>query len=126
MLSRYQIVRGKRPPELPLPQGVRLDVRKHTHSVLSPEPALVVRFLADPTAAGFREFAAAYRELLAARFLERRHEFDALAASARSADVHIGCSCPTKANPDVRHCHTVLALRFMKANYPKLRVVMPV
>jgi hypothetical protein len=125
MLARYQIVRGKRPPGLPLPDGVRLDVRKHTGRVLSPEPDTVAAFLADPSSDGFRRFSSRYEELLMRRFRERRAEFDELAASASKADVYIGCSCPTKANPDVRHCHTYLALGFMKKHYPKLKVSLP-
>jgi hypothetical protein len=39
--------------------------------------------------------------------------------------VYLGCSCPSRANPDVQRCHTVLALQFMKKKYPKLRVVLP-
>lgn len=100
-------------------------MRKHTGRVLSPEPDAVVAFLADPSPDGFRSFRARYEKLLERRFLERRTEFDELAASASKTDVYIGCSCPTKANPDVRHCHTFLALRFMKKHYRKLKVVLP-
>jgi hypothetical protein len=125
MLARYQIIRGKRPPGCPLPDGVRIDVRKHTHRVLSPDAGSVVEFLAAPTDAGFRRFSIEYRKLLARRFREQRAPFDELAAAATDADVYIGCNCPTKTNPDVRHCHTYLALQFMKKKYPKLRVVMP-
>src|SRR5258708_2993305 len=56
MLARYQIVRGKRPPGSPLPDGIRIDVRKHTHHVLSPDAEAVVGFLADPSIAAFRQF----------------------------------------------------------------------
>jgi hypothetical protein len=124
MLARYRIVRGKRPPGDPLPEGGRVDVRKHTHHVLSPNPESVIAFLEDPSDASFRRFSADYRRLLAARFAERRAEFDALAAAASEGDVHIGCNCPTAKNP-VGHCHTVIALHFMKKKYPKLRVVFP-
>jgi hypothetical protein len=125
MLARYQIVRGKRPPGSPLPDGVRIDARKHTRSILSPEPKSVAAYLADPSSAAFRRFSSEYHHLLAARFRERRAEFDELAATAASSDVYIGCNCPTKANPDVNHCHTVLALQFMKKKYPKLKVAFP-
>lgn len=125
MLARYQIVRGKRPPGSPLPEGTRIDARKHTHSVLSPDPVAVGAFLAAPSDREFRRFSADYRALLQRRFRERRTEFDALAGAAMQADVYIGCNCPTKTNPDVNRCHTVLALRFMKKKYPKLRVVLP-
>jgi hypothetical protein len=125
MLARYQIVRGKRPPGSPLPDGTRIDARKHTHSVFSPDPESVGEFLAAPSNAAFSRFSAGYRRLLASRFEARRSEFDALADTATRADVYIGCNCPTKINPDVNRCHTVLALHFMKKKYPKLRVVLP-
>jgi hypothetical protein len=38
---------------------------------------------------------------------------------------HLGCSCPTAKNPDVMRCHTVLALRFMRAHYPALDIRYP-
>jgi hypothetical protein len=44
---------------------------------------------------------------------------------ANNNDVYLGCSCPTKRNPDVNRCHTVLALRFMKRKYPGLKVEIP-
>jgi hypothetical protein len=124
MLARYHIVRGKRPPGEPLPEGHRIDVRKHTKHVLAPEPRAVEAFLEDPSAGGYRRFAAEYRKLLAARYKSRRGEFDALAADAVDEAVYIGCNCPTAKNP-IEHCHTVLALQFMKKKYPKVRVVMP-
>ncbi len=111
MLARYQIVRGKRPPGDPLPDGTRIDVRKHTHHVLSPNAEAVVAF--------------EYRRLLEQRFRERRAEFADVAAAGARADVYIGCNCPTKTNPDVSRCHTVVALHFMKEKYPRLRVVLP-
>jgi hypothetical protein len=125
VLARYQILRGKRPPDDPLPSGVRLDVRKHVHHVLSPNAGSVVKLLDDPTPTAFRAFAREYEALLVARFREDRAPFDALAERASAEDVYIGCSCPTRKNPDVNRCHTVLALRFMKKKYPKLRVVFP-
>lgn len=125
MLARYRIVRGKRAPDDPLPEGVRLDVRKHVHHVLSPNAGSVVKLLDDPTPEAFRAFAREYDALLAQRFQKDRAPFDALAARASADDVYIGCSCPTKKNPDVNRCHTVLALRFMKKKYPKLRIVLP-
>lgn len=125
MLARYQIIRGKRPPDDPLPEGRRVDVRKHTRHVLRPPEAAVKAFLANPDRAAFQKFAAAYDAEIAHRFHADRAPFDALAAAASSGDVYIGCNCPTAANPDVKHCHTVRALRFMRAKYPKLRVVLP-
>lgn len=125
MLARYRIVRGKRDPGDLLPAGHRIDVRKHTHHVLSPEAKEVETFLANPTSAAARRFAADYVSLLERRFSENRAPFDALARDASENDVYIGCNCPTQKNPDISHCHTVMALEFMKKKYPKLRVVMP-
>lgn len=125
MLARYQIVRGKRPPDDPLPDGDRIDIRKHTHHVLSPAPEDVLRYLADPSDEAFERYAREYRALLESRFEADRSAFDALAARARTTDVYLGCNCPTKKNPDVERCHTVLALRFMNEKYPKLKVVLP-
>jgi hypothetical protein len=125
MLARYQIIRGKRPRGSPLPDGLRIDARKHTRSILSPAPDSVVAYLANPTSVAFRRFASDYRKLLERRFRESRTEFDELAAKAAAEDVYIGCNCPTKANPDVNHCHTVLALHFLKKKYAKLKIVFP-
>lgn len=125
MLARYRIVRGKRDPKDPLPAGRRLDVRKHTHHVLAPDAKDVEAFLENPTERAARQFTTAYRSLLERRFAEDRAPFDALARDASESDVYIGCNCPTRLNPDVSHCHTFMALKFMKKKYPKLRVVMP-
>jgi hypothetical protein len=125
MLARYQIVRGKRDPSNPLPDGQRLDVRKHTHHVLSPNAGSVLAYLEDPSDEHFERFAAEYEMLLEKRFAAERPRFDALASAAREGDVYVGCSCPTRKNPNVKHCHTVLALRFMRAKYPRLKVVLP-
>jgi len=125
MLARYHIIRGKRPSEEPLPKGHRIDTRKHTHSVLRPEAEQVTALLADPSDANFRVYAKAYNKLLEQRFVSERRLFDELAYEARVADVYIGCNCPTEKNPDVNHCHTVLALRFMKQKYPELDVRFP-
>jgi hypothetical protein len=123
-LHRYRIVRGKRPPEDPLPSGERQDTRKHTRHVLRPSSEMVVRFLANPTDAEWELLRRSYLELLERRFREDRRPFDAIAALAGEQDVYLGCNCPTKANP-VERCHTVLALRFMKERYPGLEVVFP-
>jgi hypothetical protein len=125
MLARYQIVRGKRPPGDTLPDGIRHDVRAHRHHFLSPEAERVEALLANPTDTAFEQFHRDYEALLAKRFAKDRAAFDELAASARDADVFIGCSCPTKKNPDVMRCHTAIALRFMKKNYPRLVVKLP-
>jgi hypothetical protein len=108
-----------------LPRGIRQDTRKHTRHVLRPTAALVRDYLAAPSDAAWRRYAKAYRTLIAERFREDRSAFDELAALARTEDVYLGCSCPTKHNPDVRHCHTWLALEFMRAHYPDLDVRMP-
>jgi hypothetical protein len=130
MLARYQIRRGQRLATLPrqLRSGVRLDTRMHTRHCLRPTRELVeTLFLAlDAGRAGaWSEFAGAYRELLARRFRADRAPFDALAQLARERDVFLGCSCPTARVPDVQRCHTVLALRFLRARYPRLDVRLP-
>jgi hypothetical protein len=122
MIARYRIVRGARPADDPLPDGVRQDTRKHTRHVLRPEAALVRGFLARPDEAGFRAFRAAYLELLERRFAEDRGPFDALAELARRTDVYLGCNCPTAKQPDVRRCHTLLALAFLQRRYRDLDV----
>lgn len=123
MLSRYQMARGV--PAAALPKGERQDTRKHTRHVLRPTAAIVSSYLAAPSEPAWHRFAKAYRALLAARFAEDRGPFDELAELARTHDVYLGCSCPTKHNPDVRRCHTWLALEFMRAHYPALDVRMP-
>lgn len=123
MLARYSMVRGA--PKSALPSGVRQDTRKHTHHILRPSKEMVADYLASPTDAAWRAFAKDYRALVDERFAADRAPFDALAELARGNDVYLGCSCPTKANPRVEHCHTVLALGFMKRRYPDLDVRMP-
>lgn len=125
VLARYQIVRGKRASGDPLPDGWRIDTRKHTQHCLRPETEQVEKLFGDMSSAGFARFAEAYRATLEARFARDRAPFDALAQRAQQEDVYLGCSCPTQKNPDVNHCHTVLALRFMGEHYPKLKVVFP-
>lgn len=125
MLARYTIYRGKRPPGEELPRGVRQDTRKHTKHCLRPATAMVEKFLEDPAAASWEEFRAEYLALLAKRWADDSTPFDALAERARHDDVFLGCSCPTRKNPDVRQCHTTAALQFMKQRYPDLDVVMP-
>jgi uncharacterized protein YeaO (DUF488 family) len=125
MLARYRIIRGKRPPGEPLPDGIRIDTRKHTQHILAPNANSVLRYLDDPNDEAFQHFAGQYRALLEQRFAAERERFDALAEAARRGDVYIGCNCPTKKNPNVEHCHTVLALSFMREKYRGLRVVLP-
>ncbi len=123
MLARYHMKRGARTAELP--SGTREDTRKHTRHVLRPTDAIVNVYLAHGDDAAWAKFERAYGALLKERFRKERERFDELAERAREGDVFIGCSCPTKKNPDVMRCHTVLALRFMKAMYPDLDVRFP-
>lgn len=124
MLGRYSIVRGA--PASTLPVGIRQDTRKHTRHALRPTAEMVTRLLAHASVdAEWRAFADAYRALLTERFVADRRPFDALAELARTGDVWLGCSCPTAKNPDVHHCHTTLALAFMRGRYPDLDVRMP-
>jgi uncharacterized protein YeaO (DUF488 family) len=124
VLGRYTMIRGA--PVSKLPKGIRQDTRKHTHHVLRPTPELVEKALGGPgDDAAWRAFAKGYRALLETRFRADRAPFDALAETARANDVWLGCSCPTAKQPDVRRCHTALALAFMKERYPDLAVRMP-
>jgi uncharacterized protein YeaO (DUF488 family) len=125
MLARYRIVRGKRNAADPLPHGVRQDTRKHTQHVLRPSPELVRSILDDPSDAAFERFARGYLRLLEQRFAKEPQRFDELADLARRENVYLGCNCPTARQPDVRRCHTVLALDFMRRHYPALIVHVP-
>lgn len=125
MLARYKMHRGKRPADDPLPSGIRQDTRKHTRHCLRPPAELVTQFLSDPPTISWDEFAEQYLETLAARHSQDSAAFDKLAEQAAANDVYIGCSCPTEKNPDVKNCHTVLALRFMEEHYPQLTVQYP-
>lgn len=125
MLARYKIYRGKRPPNDPLPEGIRQDARWRTRHPLRPSEELVKRYLVDPSEEAWQEYVSSYLNLLEERFRQDRTQFDALAALAMEADVFIGCSCPTKTNPHPGHCHTFLALEFMKSKYPLLQVTCP-
>ena len=112
-------------PSEALPEGVRQDTRKHTRHVLRPEADAVAEYLAAPSEDAWRRFAARYAETVEARFERDRRPFDELAALATRTTVHLGCSCPTRRVPDVRRCHTWLALEFMRARYPELEVRFP-
>ncbi len=125
MLARYKMYRGKRPPTDPLPNGIRQDTRHRTKHVLRPGPEMVDDYLESPDDIAWRRFSRAYRTLLDERFRTDRAPFDRLAELASNEDLHIGCSCPTKANPRVDRCHTFLALEFMKSMYPKLQIEFP-
>lgn len=124
-LGRYHIVRGRRPPDDPLPEGIRQDTRKHTSHPLRPDAPAVARFLDAPSDSAWKGFARDYRALLEQRRRTDRTAFDELAALAREDDVWIGCNCPTAKNPDVRRCHTFLALEAMARWYPDLAIVWP-
>ncbi len=125
MLGRYHIVRGKRPPGDPLPEGVRQDTRKHTRHVLRPETKDVERYLDAPSDAAWEAFTASYRTVLTRRFADEGASFDELAQLAREGDLWLGCNCPTARNPDVRRCHTFLALEFLAQRYPDVAVAWP-
>jgi hypothetical protein len=125
VLARYHIVRGKRDPNDPLPDGERIDTRKHTRHFLRPEARAVEALIEDPSAASFQRFKQDYERVLARRFAQDRRPFDELAERAKHGDIFLGCNCPTQWNPDVRRCHTTLALRFMKAKYRGLDVRLP-
>ena len=102
-----------------------MDTRKHTRHVLRPEPDMVRRTLLDGSDAAWRAFRSEYLALLEIRHEEDPAAFDELARLAREGDVFLGCSCPSRANPDVARCHTVLALRFMRRHYRSVEVVLP-
>ena len=123
MLTRYRMARGVHAAALP--KGVRQDTRKHTRHVLRPTGAMVEGYLAAPNDEAWRRVAKQYRALLEERFADDRSAFDEIAELVRTNDVYLGCSCPTKKNPSVRHCHTWLALEFFSERYPDLDVRMP-
>ncbi len=125
MLARYKIYRGPRPRQDPLPEGIRKDTRRHRGHILSPTKELVEEYLADPNEAAWRKFKREYSALLERRFKKDHSPFVKFAQLAIEQDVFIGCSCPTKTNPDVSHCHTYLALQFMKKKFTELHVVLP-
>ena len=125
MLARYKIYRGPRPPDDSLPKGIRQDTRWRTKHPLRPSEAIVKEFLAAPCGAAWAKFRRAYLDLLKKRFKEDRGSFDELASVAGANDVFLGCSCPTKLNPRIDHCHTFLALQFMERKFPLLPVRLP-
>ena len=126
VLARYRIVRGRRPENDPLPDGRRIDIRKHTRHVLRADPERVENLLRDPNDPERVEaFRKAYLQLLQRRFEDDPSEFEEIAEQARDGDVYLGCSCPTKRQPDVRKCHTVLALQFFRERFGDLEVIDP-
>ncbi len=125
MLARYKISRGKSSSHAKLPVGIRQDTRKHTQHCLRPPDKAVWKYLNDPSPKAWKEFSASYVRSLEVRYAADPTPFDDLADLAVNEDVYLGCSCPTVKNPDVRRCHTVLALKFMKQRYPDLEVEFP-
>ena len=125
MLARYKIYRGKRPDSDPLPAGTRMDTRKHTRHVLRPTPSIVNAYLSAPSEDTWNKFRQIYNSMLEERYAADPQPFIALAETAIGTDVFLGCNCPTKTNPSVFHCHTVLALEFMKSKFANIAVRFP-
>ena len=125
MLARYKIYRGRPLVGANLPTGIRQDTRKHTRHCLRPPKEFVAEYLAKPTSGTWKKFESKYLRNLNDRYEADPTPFDKLAVLATSENVYIGCSCPTAKNPDVKHCHTVSALKFMKEHYPELEVEFP-
>jgi hypothetical protein len=125
MLARYKIYRGKRAADAKLPAGIRQDTRKHTRHCLRPTAEMVSAYLANPSTEAWKKFESSYLGTLEQRWAADPTPFDDLADLATGQNVYIGCSCPTAKNPEVNHCHTVLALKFMQERYPALEVEFP-
>ncbi len=125
MLARYKIYRGKPPAGAQRPDGIRQDTRKHTKHCLRPPAEIVLEYLANPSAKAWNKFKSSYLRSLKERWTADPTPFDDLANLATTEDVYLGCSCPTVKNPDVHHCHTVLALKFMNERYAALKVEFP-
>lgn len=125
MLARYKIYRGKLPDGVKLPVGIRQDIRKHTRHCLRSTQESVAKYLTDPTERTWKEFAASYLSTVQQRWQDDSQPFDELAELATHNDVYLGCSCPTEKNPEVAHCHTVLALQFMSSKYAEIEIRYP-
>lgn len=125
MLSRYTIYRRRPIGAGPLPEGIRQDTRFRTKHILRPTQEIVERFLADSSEVGWDRFRDDYLAVLKSRWQADVLPFEDLAALAATNTVLLGCNCPTKKNPYVRHCHTWLALQFMQQNFPALPVKYP-
>ncbi|RCS54802.1 hypothetical protein DTL42_06680 [Bremerella cremea] len=125
MLSRYTIYRRRPAGVPPLPDGIRQDTRFRTKHILRPNSTIVDAYLNDPNDVSFAKFRESYLKLLAQRFESEQTAFDDLAELAMEHDVYLGCNCPTQKNPNVRHCHTWLALEFMSQKYPNLPIQFP-
>jgi len=126
MLARYTIYR-RRPKDVErLPDGIRKDTRWRTSHILRPTKEIVEAFLADTSdAAAWKTFHEGYLALLEERYSKDPAPFEELSELASENDVYIGCNCPTKKNPELRRCHTYLALGFMQEKFPSLEVVFP-
>jgi len=122
MLARYKIYRGKPVAGVTLPTGVRQDTRKHTRHCLRPQAESVAEYLAKPSARAWKKLSGSYLNTIKQRCKENATPIDKLAELAANKSVYLGCSCPTEKNPNVQHCHTVLALEFMQGRYPNLDV----
>jgi hypothetical protein len=83
---------------------------------------MVEEYLRDPSDSGWHKFAEDYGELVESRFAEDRKPFDELAQLGLNDNVFLGCSCPTKKNPDSQRCHTALALDFMLDKYRDMEI----
>ena len=117
MLGRY-----KHQMYVPKPKGHWILTQWKNRTCVSPTQDLVNEYLNNPTDAAWAKYEETYRRVLEERFAADRKPFDELARLAREGDVHLGCSCPTKDNPNPLHCHTALAQKFMKEKYPDLEV----
>ena len=125
MLARYKIYRGKLPADVQRPEGGRQDTRKHTRHCLRPTTEIVTKYLSNPTTEAWKDFEASYLRCLDERWEADPTPFENLADLATAENVYLGCSCPTVKNPDVKRCHAMLALNFMKERFPALEVEFP-
>ncbi|MFT5523639.1 MAG: hypothetical protein ACI9HK_001587 [Pirellulaceae bacterium] len=125
MLSRYTMYRRRPANAGPLPNGTRQDSRYRTRHVLRPPQTVVETYLESPSDETWQLFRETYLACLEQRYLEDPESFAKLAELAMAQDVYLGCSCPTKKNPDVRRCHTYLALEFMNEKFPTLDIEFP-
>ncbi len=92
---------------------------------LSPSKEMVDKYIGSPSVEAWEEYKKLYLDLIKIRFSNNPLPFERLAKQAIDEDVYLGCYCPTKINPDVYKCHTILALKFMEQHYPDLDVVFP-
>ena len=93
-----------------------------TSHCLRPTAKIVNEYLKHVSEAAWSKYTKQYLPIVQARFEKDRRPFDKLAAMATARDVFLGCYCPTEKNPHPEHCHTYLALLFMKEKYPDLKI----